>query len=177
MIAQLVDGELVHLTDEEHVAQLVAQAHADGWDPCLRCFSPLVDGVCKPCVRDAVFNADPDYRKWGDALARLDFGAWAPESTRPYTWDDREADKVTVKRLEAKFAAAERSAEIEPGGCALCGVAERKHSQRYSSAHLGDRPKGYVAPSTALRKARMVARRNVHSGRPAWAPLNLRGAS
>lgn len=177
-VSQLVDGEWVTLTDEEHIEQLVAQCRAEGWEPCLQCFQVLDDdGTCGYCRWRAAFSADPEYREWSDAQARLDFGAWAPESTRPYTFDDRQADRAIVKRLEAKFVRAERAAETEPGGCALCGVAERKHAQRYSSAHLGDRPKGYVAPSAALRKARMVARRNVRTGRPAWAPLALGGAS
>lgn len=168
-ISQLVDGEWRTLTDEEHLAQCLAQLVADGVvDPCPDCFTPRTDGLCNPCEIQAVFNADPDYRTWSDALARLDFGAWAPDSFRPYTFADALDDKATVVRLEAKFARAERDAKTAPGGCAMCGRSERIHGQRWRT------PCGpYVAPSMALRKARMVGRRNVRLGRPAWAPLSF----
>lgn len=165
-ISQLVDGEWVSLTDEEHAAQILAEAAADGIDLCPRCFFVnRVNGVCEMCARDAVFNADPDYRMWSDAQARLDFGGWAPDSTRPYTLDDAAVDKATVARLEAKFARAERDAKTEPGGCALCGVPERGHGQRWHP-HAGFEP--YVAPSNALRLDRMYARRAKRLGLPVW---------
>jgi hypothetical protein len=171
-VSQLVDGEWVRLSDEEHHAQCLANLVAAGIaDPCPDCFTPRVDGVCGPCTRLRVLHADPDYRAWGDAQDRLDFGAWGPDSDRPYTYDDRKADEALVARLEAKFAKAERAAETEPGGCALCGVPERSHAQRW---HGPQQTRFYVAPSIALRKARMVARRNVRTGRPAWAAGGVR---
>jgi hypothetical protein len=169
-VSQLVDGEWRYLTDEEHHAECMAKLVAAGIaDPCPACFTPRVGGVCKPCTVQAVFNADPDYREWSDAQARLDFGGWAPDSDQPYTFDDATADKATVARLEAKFARAERDAKTDPGACALCGAPERGHAQRWHP-HAGFEP--FFAPSDALRKARMVARRNVRLGRPAWAPLD-----
>ena len=170
-ISQLVDGEWVALTDEEHHAQCMANLAAAGIaDPCPECFTPRTDGVCKPCSIQAAFNADPDYRAWSDAQARLDFGAWAPDSPRPYTFADALDDKATVVRLEAKFRRAERDARTDPGGCAMCGRPERGHEQRWHP-HAGFEV--YVAPSMSVRKARMVARRNVRLGRPAWAPLSF----
>lgn len=169
-ISQMVDGEWHTLTDEEHLEQCLAQLRDAGVaDPCPACFTPRRDGSCKPCTRDAVFNADPDYRQWSDAQARLDFGGWAPDSDQPYTLDDAAADRATVARLEAKFARAERDAKTEPGGCAMCGRPECGHGQRWHP-HAGFEP--YEAPSMSLRKARMVARRNVRLSRPAWAPLS-----
>ena len=173
MISQLIDGELIELSDEEHIERLVAQAHADGWDPCLQCFMPLVDGACRPCNWAVVFNADPDYQAWSDAQARLDFGDWAPESPRPYTLDDARADEALVKRLSAKFNAAERAAGMDPGGCVKCGLPERGH-QRWHGPRWqghGGPSRGFEAPTDEIRKARIVARRNMRAGRPAWAPL------
>lgn len=168
-ISQMVDGEWHTLTDEEHLEQCLARLVAAGVvDPCPACFTPRRDGSCKPCTRDAVFNADPDYRAWSDAQARLDFGGWAPDSDRPYTFADALDDKATVVRLEAKFACAERDAETDPGGCAMCGRPERGHGQRWHP-HAGFEP--YVAPSIATRKARILARRNVRLGLPAWTPM------
>lgn len=170
-ISQLVDGEWVALTDEEHLEQCLAQLRDAGIaDPCPACFTPRTDGVCKPCAVQAVFSADPDYREWSDAQARLDFGAWAPASDRPYTFADALDDKATVVRLEAKFARAERDAKTEPSGCAMCGRPERGHGQRWHP-HAGFQP--FEAPSLAVRKARMVARRNVRLGQPAWSPLSF----
>lgn len=178
-ISQKVDGEWITLTDEEHIAQLVAEAHAAGWDPCLRCFMPLIDGVCGYCRRQDMFNADPDYRAWSDAQARLDFGGWAPDSNRPYTFDDAKADQALVKKLSAKFDRSERDAKTDPGGCALCGLLEHGHKRWHGPAYSGLRTPapGFVAPSIALRKARIVARRNVRTDRPAWAALDLGGAA
>jgi hypothetical protein len=179
MISQLIDGEWRQISDEEHVAQLVAQAHADGWDPCLRCFSALIDGVCGYCRAQDMFNADPDYRAWSDAQQRLDFGGWAPESTRPYMHEDAQADEALVKKLSAKFNAAERNATMDPGGCALCGLPERGHKRWHGPGWQGHGApsRGFVPPSDELRKARMAARRNMRNGRPAWAALDLGGAA
>ena len=171
MHSQLIDGKWVPVADEGHAAQILADAAAEGIDLCPRCFwVNRVGGVCQLCARDAMFNADPDYRAWSDAQGRLDFGEWAPDSTRPYTWDDKEADEALVDRLAAKFNRAEKAARTDPGGCAGCGMAERDHVQRW---HGKDLPWSFMPPSIELRKARIVARRNVRSGRPAWAPLAL----
>lgn len=165
-ISQLVDGEWVSLTDEEHAAQILAEAAADGIDLCPRCFFVnRVNGVCEMCARDAVFNADPGYRMWSDAQARLDFGDWAPDSTRPYMLDDADVDKATVARLEAKFALAEQDAKTEPGGCAVCGVPEREHMQRW---HPHGHSKSYIPPTDRRRLARRYARRAKRLGLPVW---------
>lgn len=176
MISQLVDGEWVTSTDEEHRAQILAEAAAEGLDLCPRCFfgDRTDSGVCRGCARDAVFNADPDYRAWSDAQARLDFGAWAPDSDRPYTYDDAQADEALVHRLQARFNRFERYAKTDPDGCAICGVPWRDHGQRWHP-HAGFEV--WAEPSLALRKDRIVARRNVRIGRPAWAALNLAGAA
>ena len=175
MISQMVDGVWTELTDEEHAAQILTEAAANGIDLCPRCFfGNRVAGVCRMCARDAVFAADPDYREWSDAQDRLDFGGWAPESTRPYTFDDGRADEALVKRLDAKFARAEQEARTDPDGCALCGVPERGHANRWHGPGKAGR---YKPPSVAVRKERMVARRNVRLGRPAWAALELGGAA
>jgi hypothetical protein len=48
----------------------------------------------------------------------------------------------------------------EPNGCELCGWGRREHSQFYFGLHAGDgRTRGYVMPTDATRKARMLARR------------------
>lgn len=46
-----------------------------------------------------------------------------------------------------------------PDSCALCGIGRREHCQHYFGRHSGDERKGYVAPDTATRLARMKARR------------------
>lgn len=179
-VSQLVDGEWKTLTDEEHTAQILAEAAEHGIDLCPRCFyGNRVDGVCEICARTDVLYADPDYREWSDAQARLDFGGWAPDSTRPYTFDDGRADEALVKRLSAKFNAAERNASMDPGGCAKCGLPERGHPRWHGPRWQGHGApsRGFEAPSDALRKARMVARRNMRAGRPAWAALTLDGAA
>lgn len=175
-ISMLVDDEWVSLTSEEHAAHILADAAKDGIDLCPRCFGDIVavDGMCKGCASDAVYNADPDYRAHGDALARLDFGAWAPDSDRPYTFDDAATDKATVARLEAKFARAERDADTDPGGCAMCGAPERGHAQRWHP-HAGFEP--WVAPSNAQRLARMYARRAQRLGLPVWSRPGKAGAA
>lgn len=171
-ISQLVDGEWITLTDEEHHAQCMAHLVAAGVvDPCPACFTARPDGSCKPCGIQAMFNADPDYRAWSDAMQRLDFGEWAPDSDRSYTYDDVKADQALVARMEAKFARAERDAKTDPGACAACRVPERGHGRRW---HGPQQPRTYMAPPASLRKARMVARRNMRQGRPAWAALVTR---
>lgn len=171
MHSQLIVGDWVPVADEDHAAQILANAASEGVDLCPRCFwVNRVDGVCQLCARNDMLNADTDYRAWSDAQQRLDFGEWAPNNTRPYTWDDKQADEALVKRLEGKFNRAEKAAGTDPGGCAGCGVAERAHVQRWHGQGL---PWSFMPPSVELRKARMVARRNVRSGRPAWAPLVL----
>ena len=171
MISQLVDGKWVSLTTEQHAAQVLAEAAAAGIDLCPRCFyGNRVNGVCQMCARDAVFNADPDYRAWAEAHDRVDFGEWGPDSTRPYTRDDMKTDEATVARLSAKFNRAECAAKTDPDGCAVCGVSPRGHARRW---HQGAGIETWVEPSISLRKARIVARRNIRLGRPAWAPLAM----
>ncbi|MFI5934741.1 hypothetical protein [Actinoplanes sp. NPDC051494] len=182
MISQVIDGVLMPLTDEEYIAQILADARANGVDDlCPRCFAfPRLDGACRPCARDDVFAADPDYRAWSDAQARLDEGGWAPESIRPYTYEDAKADEVLAGQLSAKFNRAERRATMDPGGCAVCGDPARGHHERWHGRRDNGAktpPTGFVPPSDELRKARIVARRNVRAGRPAWAALSLGGVA
>ena len=89
------------------------------------------------------------------------------------SWGVTPEERVEAQRLAAETEErwrrqrAERDATTEPGGCAVCGTPEREHCQRWHGSLF--RSEGYVAPSIAVRKARILARRNVRLGIPAWA--------
>lgn len=51
-------------------------------------------------------------------------------------------------------------------GCLWCGELERGHGRRYDSLHPSGSPL-YKAPSTALRKARLLVRRELNGNRQA----------
>lgn len=155
------------LSFDRHSELLRAGAFAElrvaGFDHCPDCYTVRIDGVCRSCRSQAIFNADPDYRAWSDAQARLDHGAWAPDSDRPYTYSDVKADEAFAARLEAKFARAERDAATPPNACGKCGEPEGKHLRSRFSGICR-----YVPPSDAQRLARMYARRAARLGLPVW---------
>lgn len=161
-------------TLEEAKARVLAEAAAEGMDLCPECFGvPRVNGVCNPCRVSKVWAAEPNWSAYGQAQARVDFGAWDPDESRPYTFADRTADELLVKRLESMFARAERDAKTPLNGCALCGKPERGHERFYDWPHRLGAPEGFVTPSDAVRKSRLTARRNVRHGLPAWTGSHL----
>ena len=166
-IHAVTDAEL-----DRREREFFAEMRAEGIDPCPDCYGVRIDGVCGYCRRQAIFNADPDYRAWSDAQQRLDFGAWAPDSDRPYAYDDAKADEALQARLEAKVTRAERDAVTEPSACGRCGRPEGKH--------LWSRFPGicrYVLPSDAQRLARMYARRAARLGLPVWSRPGAKGGA
>jgi hypothetical protein len=148
---------------DQRERELFDALRAEGIDPCPDCFTPRIDGVCRPCRMQAILSADQDYSAWSDAQARLDHGAWAPDSDRPYTYDDVKADKALTARLKAKFLRAELDAVTEPNACGKCRRSEGEHLR---SRFLGICR--YVPPSDAQRLARMYARRAARLGLPVW---------